>query len=128
MLNPIYEKVQFDFGVEFVRGTDRKIGELNLQEDLKKIISPWAFNDLDTIRFGNKVERSVVLKFVEDLPYVDYVTSFKMYHYRSDEDRAEQVAGGFPLEDEFNLDVAVSSTAISILATDDIHIIRAADC
>ena len=47
-----------------------------LHEALVRALSPWAFSDAP-LQFGGLLYRSALLDFVEELPYVDYVTDFR---------------------------------------------------
>jgi hypothetical protein len=49
-----------------------------LQEALQRRMSPWAYDGARDIQFGGRMYRSVLLDFVESLPYVDFVTDFRM--------------------------------------------------
>lgn len=81
VLNPQFEQVQFDFKVRFLAGYDVKTyGEL-LQKAIEAFLSPWAFDGGADIEFQGKLSKFVVLKFVEDQYYVDYVSCFKMNHW-----------------------------------------------
>jgi len=51
-----------------------------LNEELKRFLSPWAFEEGRDIVFGGKIFKSSILSFVEQREYVDYVTNFKLYH------------------------------------------------
>jgi hypothetical protein len=55
-----------------------------LKQELIAFLSPWAFDAERPIAFGGRVYRSVLLDFVEERAYVDYVTDFRMYSYTGD--------------------------------------------
>lgn len=78
--NPSYEEVKLDFKVAFRRGCDFGYHKGALNEEIKRFLSPWAFDDGKDIAFGGRVHKSVILNFIEEIPYVDYVTDFKMFH------------------------------------------------
>ena len=48
-----------------------------LNEEIKTFLAPWAYTVKD-ISFGGAIHRSVILNFVEEREYVDYVTVFQM--------------------------------------------------
>lgn len=114
--NPKYESIKVRFGVEFHVGYDRTFYVDKLNEDIKKFISPWAFGKDEDIIFGGRINRSVILNFIEELKYVDYVTNFQMFH-KEDENRSlvEKI-------------VAEGTTASSVLVTALDHIIEEASC
>lgn len=78
--NPTYEQLLVDFKVGFYEGYDGGYYGNLLNLEIKKFLSPWAYDEGKDIVFGGKVYRSDILWFVENLPYVDYVTEFKLYH------------------------------------------------
>lgn len=78
--NPTFEEVQVEFNVRFYEGTDESYYQNQLNEDLKKYLSPWAYADGVDISFEGVIHKSKIINFVEELEYVDYVTCFKMYH------------------------------------------------
>ncbi len=77
--NPLYQKIHLSFDVKFTRGSDFHYHRLLLSNALIRFLSPWAFDAGRTLIFGGRVYRSVLLDFVEELPYVDYLTSFSMF-------------------------------------------------
>jgi hypothetical protein len=81
VVNPLFEQVQFDFKVRFLAGYDVKVYTELLDGAIGKFMSPWAFATGIDIEFQGKISKSVVLKFVEDQYYVDYVSCFRMNHW-----------------------------------------------
>ena len=114
VLNPLYEKVQVEFGVEFRTGFDRGYYEKELQQDIIQFLSPWAFEQGEDITFGGRLHKSVILNFVEERPYVDYLTEFKMNHYTT----APQPRA--------NIEEAVPVSARSIIVSHSEHFIKSA--
>ena len=114
--NPKYEAIKVRFGVEFKLGYDRTFYKEKLNEEIKEFLSPWAFGKEEDLIFGGRINRSIILNFVEERPYVDYVTNFQMFH-KEDENRA--------LIEKF---VAEGTTASSVLVTALDHWIEEASC
>ncbi len=79
--NPTYQRVRLDFKVKFQSGKEFNFYRKELDQALVRFLSPWAHEAGRDISFGSKIYKSVVLNFVENLDYVDYVTDFKMYSY-----------------------------------------------
>lgn len=77
--NPRYERVFFDLRVKFRAGRDPGFYTRQLNEDIKKHLSPWAFEEGADIVFGSIIYQSDVLGYIENLDYVDFVTNFYMY-------------------------------------------------
>lgn len=78
VINPKYEEVTIEIVVKFYDQFDRSLYELELNQDLKKFLSPWAFEEAKNVEFGVTLHQSVLIDFVERLTYVDYITSIKM--------------------------------------------------
>ncbi len=76
--NPRYESVKLAFQVRFRPGLPFHFYRRQLDEALVRALTPWAFDATQAIQFGGRVYRSVLLDFVEELPYVDFVSDFKL--------------------------------------------------
>ncbi len=110
--NPLFEEVRVDFNVRFHTGFDKGIYSVKLNEALIKFLSPWAYATGSDIVFGGKIHKSVILNFVEEQEYVDYITCFKMYH----------IVPGDPGNDpNKDVDEAVASTSASVLGSASEH-------
>lgn len=82
VLNPQYEQIQLDFEVAFYQQyADRGFYEKQLNDDIKRFLSPWAYEEGKEITLGNTLHRSTLIDFVEELYYVDYLKDFKMKRY-----------------------------------------------
>lgn len=81
VINPIYQKIRLDFKVKFYPQYEFNFYSNQLKQELIQFLSPWVSASDRDIFFGGKVYKSVLLDLVEDLPYVDYLTDFKMYSY-----------------------------------------------
>jgi hypothetical protein len=82
--NPFFEEVLVDFKVRFRAGVDATFHVSQLQEAMTRYLSPWAFPGGGNPSFGGKVRKSVLINFVEEQTYVDYVTDFKLSHIFED--------------------------------------------
>ena len=112
--NPLFEEVQVKFNVRFYSGFDKGIYSVKLNEALIKFLSPWAYATGLDIVFGGKIHKSVILNFVEEQEYVDYITCFEMFH----------IVPGDPANDpEKNVDEAIASTSASVLGSASGHLI-----
>jgi hypothetical protein len=109
--NPRYQKVRLDFEVRFRTGYEFNQYRDELEQAVIRALSPWAFDATHEITFGGSVYRSVLLNFVEELPYVDYVTDFRMYSFAGDVADATDIA------------VARPATPDTILVSDSGHTI-----
>lgn len=78
--NPQFEEVEARFKVCFNSGLDKGFYTSRLNQAITRFLSPWAFTEDGSPNIGGKIYRSVLLNFVEELPYVDYVTDFQLAH------------------------------------------------
>ncbi len=108
--NPQFEEVQFDFGVTFLPNYDINFYTKLLNDEIEQFLTPWAYESGRDIEFGGRIEKSVVLNFVEERPYVDFVTCFNMNHIILREGNTVKQA-------LYNVEEAVASTARSILVS-----------
>lgn len=76
VLNPRYQPFRVTGSVRFIKGKSADFYKKQLQKDLDRFLAPWAFGETDKIDFGGVVYKSVILKYIESLAYVDYVTNF----------------------------------------------------
>ena len=106
--NPIFEKVRMSFDLVLLSGFDKTYYTVKLQEAITAFLSPWAFEPSADLLFGGTVEKSVLINFIEEQPYVDYLENVKLYHSAPD-------SGGTITETE--VDTAVASTQASILVS-----------
>lgn len=90
--NPRYQSVLLDFKVRFYPEYPFNYYAGELQQALIRALTPWAYDKTRDIEFGGRIYRSVILDFVEELPYVDFVTDFKMKLVSNDGTQSQDVA------------------------------------
>ena len=78
VINPDYEEVTVDLKVKFHKGFDENYYKNVLNDDITKLLSPWAFEKTAGIQFGVILHRSVVINYIEKLEYVDYLENVKL--------------------------------------------------
>ncbi len=129
--NPKYEPLLVEMKVGLREGFDGGYYGNLLNEELKKFLSPWAFEEGEDIIFGGKVYKSSILAFVEKRAYVDYVTDFKLYHLNQGASIGEMcVEIDFTVRPDAigdEVDFAEASTARSILVSASKHSITVLD-
>lgn len=76
VVNPLYEELQVIANVKLHAGFDLTIHSLKLAEELRGHLAPWMNGDTSTLRFTNEIYPSQILNFIEERPYVDFVTDF----------------------------------------------------
>jgi hypothetical protein len=77
--NPLYEQVLTFFRVKFVSGTDKGYFLKKLNEELVQFLTPWAFDENADVKFGQKIYASSIVNFIEERPYVDFITDFLLF-------------------------------------------------
>ncbi|WP_435261404.1 baseplate J/gp47 family protein [Tenacibaculum sp. nBUS_03] len=78
VINPNYEEVSIGLEVSFHKGFDDNFYTEKLKLDITKFLSPWAYDETKEITFGVTLHRSVLIDYIEKLPYVDYLQNVKM--------------------------------------------------
>lgn len=113
--NPIFEEIQVEFNVKFHTGYDIGFYGQQLQAEIKQFLAPWTYGTRDIV-FGGRIHKSVLINFVEDRPYVDYVTCFNIHQI---------IPTGLNTEPNVLRDIeeAVTSTSASILTSAPAHLI-----
>jgi hypothetical protein len=77
-INPVFEPLKLAFKVAFQPGKPFTTFRSLLDTDLKRHLSPWAFESELSPEFGGVVLRSSLLAFIESLRYVDYLTELTL--------------------------------------------------
>ena len=101
--NAKFEEIQLSFKVKFHKDDTAYYHDI-LLADIEKFLSPWAYNEAKDVEFGGNMHKSVLINYIEELDYVDYLTCVKMY----------QIVDGVKSGD---IDEAVSTTARSIFVS-----------
>ncbi|MFH1120018.1 MAG: baseplate J/gp47 family protein [Bacteroidota bacterium] len=78
--NPQFEEVNVNFKLKLYDGFDESFYTNLLKESITRFLSPWAFPGGESPSFGGKIYKSVLVDFVEEQAYVDYVTDFELFH------------------------------------------------
>ncbi len=89
--NPAYRAVLCDFKLRLRPGFGFNFYAPQTDLALRRALSPWAFEGGAPVGFGAGVRRSALLDLVEALPWVDFVTDFRLTLEGSHEDRDEIV-------------------------------------
>ncbi|MDB5086635.1 MAG: hypothetical protein JWR09_629 [Mucilaginibacter sp.] len=76
--NPVYEQVIVFFRVKFLSGIDKGYYLKKLNDEIVQYLTPWAFDQTIEADFGQKIYASAIINFIEQRPYVDFITDFLM--------------------------------------------------
>ena len=77
--NPRYERIKYRVAIHFRPGYDQGYYLNQLNEDIKRFLSPWAYEEQADIEFGSSIHSSSVIYFIEKRPYVDYIANLKLF-------------------------------------------------
>lgn len=80
VIRPIFERIRVEARVAFAAGRDPGFHAALLNDELRRFLSPWAFQEGEDILFGARIYRSEILAFIEGRAYVDHLTDLKLYH------------------------------------------------
>ena len=85
VVNPDFEEVRLKFKLKLAKGYDDfTVYAGKLKEEITAFLSPWAYGHGTGINFGGKLYKSVLINFIEERPYVDFITDVEMCHYATD--------------------------------------------
>ena len=114
--NPRYEHIKYSFKVKFKAGMDPNYYVVQINEDLKAFLSPWAYKEHAPISFGSRIYNAKVVHFLDALSYVDYILDFVLWLEREDSLENPGDILYAPVED-----VAVTRYPDSILVSAEQH-------
>lgn len=78
--NPQFEEVRLWFFMKLADGfTDYTYYRRKLQEEIVSYLTPWAYNTQAEVQFGGKIYKSSLINFIEERPYVNYITEVQMF-------------------------------------------------
>ncbi|MEP5340736.1 MAG: hypothetical protein ABJL44_00050 [Algibacter sp.] len=77
--NPSYLRVLTKCSVKFYSGYDAGFYKEKLIDEIKRFLSPWAYQQDSDIRIGGRLHASVLINFIAERPYIDYVANLKLF-------------------------------------------------
>ena len=77
--NPYYSEVKIRCTVKFHAGFDQLFFQSKLNEELKRFLSPWAYDEANEIRIGGILESGVLINFIAEKEYVDFVANLRIF-------------------------------------------------
>lgn len=84
--NPMYREVKISLKVKFYPGKDENFYKKQLQKDISKFLAPWAYEETAEINFGITLHESLVIYYIEQLDYVDYIKDFELFEETNKKD------------------------------------------
>jgi len=91
IMNPRYEKIHFCIKVKLYPGKDEVFYKEKLEQDLREFLAPWAVGEYDKLSFGQCVNRSDIVQFLETRDYVDYILELSMADDKSNLPAAKNI-------------------------------------
>ncbi len=81
VINPMYEPLKISVQLKLKAGYEFSYYEKIIDQKLQKFLSPWIYDSSSDVHFGGKVTKSMVIKFLEDIDYIDYLTAFSLQKF-----------------------------------------------
>ena len=76
VVNARYVAIQINCEIQFMADQDEAFCRLQLNEAIKKFLSPWAYAEGADLVIGDKIYANDIIDFIDGRPYVDYVNRF----------------------------------------------------
>lgn len=77
--NACYLPVRLRFAVRFQPGCDSGFYKQQLNEDVNRFLSPWAYEQGRDLIIGGKIYANAIIDFIERRDYVDYVAHLSLF-------------------------------------------------
>jgi hypothetical protein len=77
--NATFIPVKVRFAVRFLPGYDEGYYKQQLNQELTRFLSPWAYEEGAEIVIGGRIYANVIVNFIEERPYVDFVANIKLF-------------------------------------------------
>jgi hypothetical protein len=77
--NARYVPVMVRIGVRFRPGYNEGFYRQQLIEEINRFLSPWAYNEGAEMVIGGRIYANVIVNFIEEREYVDYVAQIKLF-------------------------------------------------
>ncbi|MGB3466309.1 MAG: hypothetical protein WBA74_13610, partial [Cyclobacteriaceae bacterium] len=77
--NPYYSEVKIRCTVKFYQEVDQLFHQAKLEEELKKFLSPWAYDKTKNIQMGGVLDAGVLINFISEQEYVDFVANLRLF-------------------------------------------------
>ena len=77
--NPTYLQIKIRCVVKFLPGYNEGFYKAKLNDELKRFLAPWAYGENGQITIGGSIYASVMINFIAERPYIDYVANMKLF-------------------------------------------------
>lgn len=116
--NPGYVRLRVRVSVRLRSESNPGFYTKLLNEELQRFLSPWAYDHGAEIVFGGRINASLIINFLEQLPCVDYVAGINLY--TSDDGRHFKL---YDRDPDTQLEEVTLLGPESILVSDRSHVI-----
>ncbi|QRR00607.1 hypothetical protein [Dyadobacter sandarakinus] len=124
--NAMFEPVRLQVCVKFRKGREALFYKKQLNNDLKDFLAPWATDTQAPLVFGTRIYSVELLRFLENLDYVDAVLGMKVKHF-PDRDSAGLYEQLVPFEEAERIEPFTSrsllTTYLDILNEDNANVL-----
>jgi hypothetical protein len=80
VISPDYEALQITCDVKLKKEySDESFYRKQLQTDLTGFLAPWSIQNGTVGSFGYRLYKSQIIDFIEERPYIDYITNIEVY-------------------------------------------------
>ena len=83
--NARYVPVKVRCGVRFMPGQDENFCRLQLNRELNRFLSPWAYEEGTDITIGGSIYANSIIDFIDSRDYVDYLAGFTLFAGRQEQ-------------------------------------------
>ncbi len=87
--NPAYVPIWIRLSVRFRPGYNVGYSTQALIQELNQYLAPWAYDRSADVVFGGQIKANLIVNFVEERPYVDYVAGIKLFNDNYPTDSSE---------------------------------------
>lgn len=77
--NPTFLQMMVRCVVKFKEGYNEGFYKPKLIEEIKRFLAPWAYNQEGEITIGGSIYASVIINFIAERPYIEYVANMKLF-------------------------------------------------
>ena len=80
VMNPRYEMVNICLKVKLLKGKDETYFKEKLGQDIREFLAPWAVGKYSKLKFGQCINHSDLIAFLESRDYLDYILDLQWGH------------------------------------------------
>lgn len=89
--NPNYEAIRVECDVKLKKEYNNEaFYRTQLKSEISAFIAPWTANSSLNVSFGSRLFKSAIINFIEERPYIDYVTNFEVFKQGIVESRCDE--------------------------------------